>query len=98
MEQNKSPFEEIFKKEKDRKEQKKKEQDESILDALDEEEKSVFDKPSNSGSVSLEKKNNEGEGLSEEERYLRLLNELIERHYFEEAMSVVGEMKKEFGE
>ena len=38
MEKNKSPFEEIFKKEEGRKEEEQKEKEKGILDALDDEE------------------------------------------------------------
>lgn len=93
MENNKSPFEEIFKKEESRKKEEKKEK--SILDALDEEEKSLFEESADTETVSLE--NNENKGSSKEERYKKLLNELVDKRYFEEAMSVIGEMKTEFG-
>jgi hypothetical protein len=92
MEKNKSPFEEIFKKEESRKKEEKKEK--GILDALDNEEKSLFDGSSSSESGPLETK--EG-NVSAEKRYLKLLNELVKKKYYEEAISIIGEMKAEFG-
>jgi len=95
MEQSKSPFEEIFKKEQSRKkeEEKEKEKEKGILDALDNEEKSLFEGSSDSGSLSLEEEGN----VSAEKRYIKLLNELVEKKYYEEAISIIGEMKAEFG-
>ena len=95
MDQNKSPFEEIFKKEKSRKKEEKKEK--GILDALDNEEKSLFGESSSSGSVPLEGKGGEGGSASREKRYRELLNELVAKKYFEEAIGIIGEMKAEFG-
>jgi hemerythrin superfamily protein len=93
MEHNKSPFEEIFKKEQSRKKEEEKEEEKGILDALDNEEKSLFEGSSDSGSLSLEEKGN----VSAEKRYIKLLNELVEKKYYEEAIRVIGEMKAEFG-
>jgi hypothetical protein len=93
MDQNKSPFEEIFKKEESRK--KEEEKGKGILDALDNEEKSLFEESSSTEPGSLEQK---GKGSSsKEERYRKLLNELVANKYYEEAISVIGEMKAEFG-
>jgi hypothetical protein len=94
MEQNKSPFEEIFKKEQSRKsEEEEKEKEKGILDALDNEEKSLFEGSSDSEVLSLEEEGN----VSAEKRYIKLLNELVEKKYYEEAIRVIGEMKAEFG-
>ncbi len=90
MEQNKSPFEEIFKREKKKKPEEKKE---GILDALDNEEKSLFEE-SSGGALDIEA---EGEGsVSAEVRYRNLLNSLVKKRFFEEAMKIIGEMKEEF--
>ena len=94
MEQSKSPFEEIFKREESRK--KEEEEEKGILDALDNEEKSLFEESSEAGPISLEGKAQEKGGFSKEERYLKLLNDLIKKRYFEEAIGIIGEMKKEF--
>ena len=94
MEENKSPFEEIFKKEESRKKEKEeKENERGILDALDDEEKTLFEGSSGSETLSLE----EGGNVSAEKRYIKLLNELVEKKYYEEAIRVIGEMKAEFG-
>ncbi len=99
MEQNKSPFEEIFKKEENRKEEK---EEKGILDALDNEEKSLFEESASSGSelisAEAESKYEGGVGIPRERRYRELLNELVEKKFFEEAISVIGEMKEEFKE
>jgi len=97
MEQSKSPFEEIFKKEESRKEEKK---EKGILDALDNEEKSLFEESTstNSGLIPVEQNNERGTGTSEEKRYRDLLNELVEKRYFEEAINIIGEMKSAFKE
>jgi hypothetical protein len=92
MEKNKSPFEEIFKKEESRKKEEKKEK--GILDALDDEEKSVFEGSSNAGADLLGKEKEKS--VSKEKRYRKLLNELVEKKFFEEAISLIGEMKSEF--
>ncbi len=91
MAQEKSPFEEIFKREEERQESKKKEE-ESILNALDKEEKNVLGK---SEEVKIE----EGvEGAySEEDRYRNLVDNLLESHYFDEAIKIISEMKAKFG-
>lgn len=96
MEQNKSPFEEIFKREEGRK--KKEEKEEGILDALDHEEKSLFEESSDGEPLSLEGKDGKEGGLSKEDRYRKLLNNLVEKRYFEEAIGLIGEMKKEFSQ
>jgi pentatricopeptide repeat protein len=95
MEQNKSPFEEIFKKEESRKEEKK---EKGILDALDNEEKSLFEESANTGSeiISVESKDAGETDIPKERRYRELLNELVKKRYFEEAISIIGEMKEEF--
>ena len=96
MEQNKSPFEEIFKKEESRKKEEEEETKErGILDALDDEEKSLFEGgASDAETLSLD----EEEGsVSAEKRYIKLLNELVAKKYYEEAIRVIGEMKAEFG-
>jgi len=95
MEQNRSPFEEIFKKEESRKEEKK---ERGILDALDNEEKSLFEESAKPDSeiISMEPKDERGGNIPKEKRYRELLNELVEKRYFEEAMSIIGEMKEEF--
>lgn len=96
MDQNKSPFEEIFKKEESRKKEEKKEK--GILDALDNEEKSLFEEPSKAEAGPLEQ-NREKEGSSsKEKRYRKLLVELVEKKYFEEAINLISEMKAEFGQ
>jgi len=96
MDQNKSPFEEIFKKEESRKKEEKKEK--GILDALDNEEKSLFEETSKSETGPLEQ-NDEKEGSSsKEKRYRELLVELVEKKYFEEAIGLISEMKAEFGQ
>ncbi len=92
MEQNKSPFEEIFKKEESRTKEEKKEK--GILDALDEEEKSLFEKSSDTETNPLEIMEDKGGG-SKEERYKKLLNDLVDKRYFEEAIRLIGEMKTE---
>lgn len=95
MEQNKSPFEEIFKKEEGRKEEKK---EKGILDALDNEEKSLFEESGSNDSelVSTEPGEAVEVDMPKEKRYRELLNELVKKRYFEEAISVIGEMKEEF--
>ena len=96
MDQNKSPFEEIFKKEKSRKKDEEKEK--GILDALDNEEKSLFEEPSKAEAGLLEQ-NYEKEGSSsKEKRYKELLNDLVDKKYFEEAINLIGEMKAELGQ
>jgi pentatricopeptide repeat protein len=92
MEQNKSPFEEIFKKEKSQKKEEEK-KEKGILDALDDEEKTLFEGSSDADSLSMEE---EGD-VSAEKRYIKLLNELVKKKYYEEAISVIREMKAEFG-
>jgi hypothetical protein len=95
MDQNKSPFEEIFKKEESRKKDEEKEK--GILDALDNEEKSLFEEPSKAEAGSLEQ-NYEKEGSSsKEKRYRELLVELVDKKYFEEAIGLLSEMKAELG-
>jgi hypothetical protein len=96
MEQSKSPFEEIFKREESRKKEEEKEK--GILDALDNEEKSLFEESSEAGPISLEEKDEKEGSFSKEERYLKLLNDLIRKRYFEEAIGIIGEMKKEFSQ
>jgi hypothetical protein len=96
MEQSKSPFEEIFKREESRK--KEGEKEEGILDVLDNEEKSLFEESSDSGPLSLEEKDEREGGLSKEEQYIKLLNDLVKKRFFEEAIGVIGEMKKELGQ
>lgn len=93
MEQNKSPFEEIFKKEESRKKEEKKEK--GILDALDEEEKSLFERSSDSETNPLEIMEEKEGGVSKEKRYKQLLNDLVDKKYFEEAIRLLGEMKTE---
>jgi hypothetical protein len=95
MEQNKSPFEEIFKKEESRKEEKK---EKGILDALDNEEKSLFEEATHPDSelISMKQEDAGEADIPKEKRYRKLLNELIEKRYFEEAISIIGEMKEEF--
>jgi hypothetical protein len=95
MEKNKSPFEEIFKKEEGRKEEEKKEK--GILDALDDEEKSFFETSSPVEGGALEKMGEKGGIVSKEKRYRELLNDLVDKKYFEEAINLIGEMKAEFG-
>jgi hypothetical protein len=96
MDQNKSPFEEIFKKEESRKKEEVKEK--GILDALDDEEKSLFEEPSKAEIGPLEQ-NYEKEGSSsKEKRYRQLINDLLDKKYFEEAIGIIGEMKAEFGQ
>ncbi len=96
MEQNKSPFEEIFKREEGRK--KKEEKEEGILAALDQEEKSLFEESSDSKPISLEgEEGKDSSGGSKEDRCRKLLNSLVEKRFFEEAMVLLGEMKEEFG-
>jgi hypothetical protein len=94
MEHNKSPFEEIFKKEESRKKEEKKEK--GILDALDEEEKSLFEKSSDSETNPLEIMEDKEGDISKEKRYKKLLNDLVDKKYFEEAIRLIGEMKTEF--
>ena len=96
MDQNKSPFEEIFKKEESRKEEEKKEK--GILDALDDEEKSLFEESSGNESGSLELKDERAGSSSKEKRYRELLNELVEKKYFDEAIGIIGDMKAEWGQ
>lgn len=99
MEQNKSPFEEIFKREEKKK--KSEEKEEGILDALDKEEKSLFEESAGDETIALEEgeENEEkGEGVSAEIRYQKLLISLVKKRFFEEAIQVIGEMKEEFGE
>ena len=95
MEPNKSPFEEIFKREEKKKQEKK---EEGILDALDKEEKSLFEETSDSDTMKLEGEDEKGSGASAEDRYRNLLNSLVKKRFFEEAFQVLGEMKEEFGE
>lgn len=95
MEQNKSPFEEIFKREESKK--KKEEKEEGILDALDQEEKSFFDESSDGSALYLEGENEKEGAVSKEMRYRKLLNSLVEKRFFEEAMGLLSEMQKEFG-
>lgn len=94
MEQNKSPFEEIFKREEKKKSEK---QEEGILDALDKEEKSLFEESSDSETITLEGEEGKGRNAPAEVRYRNLLNSLVEKRFFEEAIRVLGEMKEEFG-
>ncbi|MBN1694277.1 hypothetical protein JW879_02605 [candidate division WOR-3 bacterium] len=96
MDQNKSPFEEIFKKEESRKKEEEKEK--GILDALDNEEKSLFEEPSKAEIGPLEHNDEKEGGSSKEKRYRKLLDELVEKKYFEEAINLIGEMKAEFGQ
>ncbi len=96
MEQSKSPFEEIFKREESRK--KEGEKEEGILDAFDNEEKSLFEESSEASPISLEGKDEREGTLSKEEQYLKLLNDLIKKRYFEEAIGIIGEMKEEFSQ
>lgn len=93
MEQSKSPFEEIFKREEKKKEEKK---EKGILDALDKEEKSLFGESSDSETMTLEGEE-KGSSATEEVRYRNLLNSLVKKRFFEEAFQVLGEMKEEFG-
>lgn len=93
MEKNKSPFEEIFKKEEGRKEEEKKEK--GILDALDDEEKSIFETSSPEEGGVLEEMGKKGESVSKEKRYRKLINDLLDKKYFEEAISLISEMKAE---
>jgi pentatricopeptide repeat protein len=93
MEQNKSPFEEIFKREKKKKPEEKKE---GILDALDNEEKSLFGESSGGDTVALEVEGEREGSVSVEVRYRNLLNSLVKKRFFEEAMKIIGEMKEEF--
>jgi pentatricopeptide repeat protein len=95
MEQSKSPFEEIFKREEKKKSEKK---EEGILDALDKEEKSLFEESSESEAITLEGEEERENSAPAEVRYRKLLNSLVEKRFFEEAIQVLGEMKKEFGE
>jgi hypothetical protein len=81
MEQEKSPFEEIFKREEKRKEKKK--EDEGILGALEKEEKDIF------------KESSDEKG--EEEKYHTLIMDLLEHRYFDEVISIIEEMKEKFG-
>jgi len=83
MEQEKSPFEEIFKREEKRKEKKK--EDEGILGALEKEEKNIFKESSDENTV------------GEEEKYHTLIMDLLEHHYFDEVISIIEEMKEKFG-
>jgi pentatricopeptide repeat protein len=96
MEQNKSPFEEIFKREE--KQKKSEEKEEGILDALDREEKSLFEESAGEETIILEGDEEQEGGVSAEIRYQKLLNSLVKKRFFEEAIRVIGEMKKEFGE
>ena len=93
MEQSKSPFEEIFKREEKKKQEKK---EEGILDALDKEEKSLFEESADSETMTLEGEE-KGSSVSAEVRYRNLLNSLVKKRFFEEALQVLGEMKEEFG-
>lgn len=95
MEQNKSPFEEIFKKEESRKEEEKEEK--GILDALDDEEKSFFESPTDPESGVLEKMEGKGGSVPKEKKYKELINDLLDKKYFEEAINLIGEMKAELG-
>jgi pentatricopeptide repeat protein len=94
MEQSKSPFEEIFKREEKKKSEKK---EGGILDALDKEEKSLFEESSESETMTLEGEEEKGSSAPAEVRYRNLLNSLVEKRFFEEAIRVLGEMKEEFG-
>jgi len=87
MEQEKSPFEEIFKRE--RKKEEKEKEDKGILGALEKGETNIFKE---SGGKVEEKA-----PLGEEERYRNLVLELLEHHYFDEAVSIIKEMKEKFG-
>ena len=93
MEKNKSPFEEIFKKEEGRKEEEKEEK--GILDALDDEEKSFFETSSPVEGGVLEKMGEKGESASKEKNYRKLINDLLDKKYFEEAINLINEMKAE---
>ncbi len=96
MDRNKSPFEEIFKKEESRKKEEEKEK--GILDALDNEEKSLFEEPSKADAGPLEQNYEKDGSSSKEKRYRELLVELVEKKYFEEAIGLISEMKAEFGQ
>lgn len=87
MEQEKSPFEEIFKRE--RKKEEKEKEDEGILGTLEKGETNIFKE---SGDK-VEEKAPPGE----EERYRNLILELLEHHYFDESVSIIKEMKEKFG-
>ncbi len=91
MEQEKSPFEEIFKREEKQKEKQK--EDEGILGVLDKEEKNIFKE---SGDASLQIEKTEEATLGEEGRYLNLVKELLKHHYYGEALSIIEEMKGKF--
>jgi hypothetical protein len=95
MEKNKSPFEEIFKKEEGREEEEKKEKEKGILDALDDQEKSFFEASSPVEGGMLEKAGEKGENISKEKRYRKLINDLLDKKYFEEAINLINEMKAE---
>lgn len=95
MEKNKSPFEEIFKKEEGRKEEEKKEK--GILDALDDEEKNFFETSSPGEGGVLEKMGEKEGTTAKEKRYRELLNDLVDKRYFEEAINLISEMKAELG-
>ncbi|MCK4226480.1 hypothetical protein KAX29_06280 [candidate division WOR-3 bacterium] len=89
MDQEKSPFEEIFKREEKRK-GKEEEEEQGILNILDKEEGSIFEESTEELSKIAEV---EGEAnIGEEERYRNLINELLKHHYYGEAISIIKEM------
>ncbi|MEO0293927.1 MAG: hypothetical protein ABIN61_06890 [candidate division WOR-3 bacterium] len=88
MDEKKSPFEEIFKREEAKKKEEKRE--ESILEALDKEEKDFFEEPQEADLIPEPEEN-----ISKEEKYRRLVNELLEKKFFEEAIEIIEEMKRE---
>lgn len=92
MDQEKSPFEEIFKREEKRKKEKV-EEDKGILEVLDREENNILEEESPEVDIGEKKQN---ENLVEEERYRNLIEELLEHHYFGEAISIINEMKTKF--
>lgn len=96
MDRKKSPFEEIFKKERDRKKEQEKEEEKGILGVLDKEESGPF--VEEEAEESTAEKREESVEIKEEDRYRELVNDLVENHYFEEAINIIGEMKLNFGE
>jgi len=90
MDQEKSPFEEIFKREEKRRGKEEKEEEQGILNILDKEEGSIFGESTEELSKIAEV---EGEAnIGAERRYRNLVNELLKHHYYGEAISIIKEM------
>lgn len=91
MEKEKSPFDEIFKRDTKNKEEKKEEEENGILNIEREEKTTILEE----SDEELELEENATE-LSKEDRYQNLVMDLLKHNYYGEAISVIEEMKEEF--